>query len=94
MAQKCVHQGCGKNYTDEEEVCRSPPGPPVFHEGQKGMDLRWFFSSGVRSSGQSHSLQPADRFPSHTIGPTKLTIDSPVQDGRVASPVSSLLRSS
>jgi len=36
MAQKCVHQGCGKIYTDEEEVCRYHPGPPVFHEGQKG----------------------------------------------------------
>ncbi|CAP69533.1 uncharacterized protein PODANS_1_11920 [Podospora anserina S mat+] len=36
MAQKCVHQGCGKEYTDPEEVCRYHPGPPVFHEGQKG----------------------------------------------------------
>lgn len=36
MAQKCVHQGCGKMYTDQEEVCRYHPGPPIFHEGQKG----------------------------------------------------------
>ncbi|KAK1757462.1 cysteine and histidine-rich domain-containing protein [Echria macrotheca] len=36
MAQKCVHQGCGKEYTDPDEVCRYHPGPPVFHEGQKG----------------------------------------------------------
>ncbi|EFX03714.1 cord and cs domain containing protein [Grosmannia clavigera kw1407] len=36
MAQKCVHQGCGKTYTDADEVCRYHPGPPVFHEGQKG----------------------------------------------------------
>jgi hypothetical protein len=36
MAQKCVHQGCGKTYTDEDEVCRYHPGPPIFHEGQKG----------------------------------------------------------
>ncbi|KAK3310421.1 HSP20-like chaperone [Chaetomium strumarium] len=36
MAQKCVHQGCGKLYTDPEEVCRYHPGPPIFHEGQKG----------------------------------------------------------
>ncbi|KJR86603.1 uncharacterized protein SPSK_10965 [Sporothrix schenckii 1099-18] len=36
MAQKCVHQGCGKQYTDPDEVCRYHPGPPVFHEGQKG----------------------------------------------------------
>lgn len=36
MAQKCVHQGCGKTYTDAEEVCRYHPGPPIFHEGQKG----------------------------------------------------------
>lgn len=40
MAQeklRCVHSGCGKEYTDPEEVCRYHPGPPVFHEGQKGM---------------------------------------------------------
>ncbi|KAK3694082.1 HSP20-like chaperone [Podospora appendiculata] len=38
MAQKCVHQGCGKTYTDAEadDVCRYHPGPPIFHEGQKG----------------------------------------------------------
>ncbi|KAI5925433.1 Pyruvate/Phosphoenolpyruvate kinase-like domain-containing protein [Camillea tinctor] len=36
MAQKCVHQGCGKEYTDTEEVCKYHPGPPIFHEGQKG----------------------------------------------------------
>jgi hypothetical protein len=44
MAQKCVHQGCGKTYTDADEVCRYHPGPPVFHEGQKGTScilLRW-----------------------------------------------------
>ncbi|KAL6906840.1 HSP20-like chaperone [Trichoderma evansii] len=36
MAQKCVRQGCGKEYTDPEEECHYHPGPPVFHEGQKG----------------------------------------------------------
>lgn len=36
MAQKCVHRGCEKTYTDADEVCRYHPGPPVFHEGQKG----------------------------------------------------------
>jgi hypothetical protein len=40
MAQKCVHKGCGKAFTDAEEACVYHPGPPVFHEGQKGM----FFS--------------------------------------------------
>jgi hypothetical protein len=39
MAQKCVHQGCGKEYTDPEEKCVYHPGPPVFHEGQKGMSI-------------------------------------------------------
>ncbi|EGS17994.1 uncharacterized protein CTHT_0060070 [Thermochaetoides thermophila DSM 1495] len=34
-AQKCVHQGCGKLFTDPDEVCRYHPGPPIFHEGQK-----------------------------------------------------------
>ena len=36
MAQKCVHQSCGKMYTDPEEECRYHSGPPIFHEGQKG----------------------------------------------------------
>ena len=36
MAQKCVHKGCGKVYTDPDEPCVYHPGPPEFHEGQKG----------------------------------------------------------
>lgn len=36
MAQKCIHNGCGKKFTDTEEECVYHPGPPVFHEGQKG----------------------------------------------------------
>ncbi|KAI1811469.1 Pyruvate/Phosphoenolpyruvate kinase-like domain-containing protein [Poronia punctata] len=36
MAQTCVHKGCGKEFTDPNEVCKYHPGPPVFHEGQKG----------------------------------------------------------
>jgi hypothetical protein len=36
MASKCVHKGCGKEFTDPEEDCLYHPGPPVFHEGQKG----------------------------------------------------------
>ncbi|KAI1822409.1 Pyruvate/Phosphoenolpyruvate kinase-like domain-containing protein [Xylaria intraflava] len=36
MALKCVHQGCGKEYSNADEVCKYHPGPPVFHEGQKG----------------------------------------------------------
>ncbi|PYH87161.1 chord-domain-containing protein [Aspergillus uvarum CBS 121591] len=36
MASKCVHKGCGKEFTDAEEPCVYHPGPPVFHEGQKG----------------------------------------------------------
>ena len=39
MALKCVHQGCGKTYSDEDEVCVYHPGPPIFHEGQKGTFL-------------------------------------------------------
>ncbi len=33
---KCVHKGCGKDFTDPEEPCVYHPGPPEFHEGQKG----------------------------------------------------------
>ncbi|KAF4587833.1 hypothetical protein GQ602_004526 [Ophiocordyceps camponoti-floridani] len=36
MAQKCVRQGCGKEFTDPQAACHYHPGPPVFHEGQKG----------------------------------------------------------
>ena len=36
MSQKCVHQGCGKLFSDPSEKCEYHPGPPVFHEGQKG----------------------------------------------------------
>ncbi|KAK7903068.1 hypothetical protein LTR67_001085 [Exophiala xenobiotica] len=36
MAQKCVHKGCGKMFTDPDEECVYHPGPPEFHEGQKG----------------------------------------------------------
>ncbi|KAL1953676.1 hypothetical protein VTO42DRAFT_2387 [Malbranchea cinnamomea] len=36
MAQKCVHKGCGKEFTDPDEPCHYHPGPPEFHEGQKG----------------------------------------------------------
>ncbi|KAL1996712.1 hypothetical protein VTN49DRAFT_7577 [Thermomyces lanuginosus] len=36
MAAKCVHKGCGKVFTDPEEECLYHPGPPIFHEGQKG----------------------------------------------------------
>ncbi|KAF2667707.1 diploid state maintenance protein chpA [Microthyrium microscopicum] len=36
MAQKCVHKGCGKTFTDPKEPCVYHSGPPIFHEGQKG----------------------------------------------------------
>ncbi|CAG8953227.1 hypothetical protein HYFRA_00003429 [Hymenoscyphus fraxineus] len=36
MALKCVHQSCAKLYTDPDEDCQYHPGPPIFHEGQKG----------------------------------------------------------
>ena len=37
MADKCVHKGCGKTFTDLDEACIYHPGPPIFHEGQKGV---------------------------------------------------------
>jgi|TARA_R110002003_G_scaffold30_3_gene1820 hypothetical protein len=36
MAKKCVHKGCGKAYENDDDECLYHPGPPVFHEGQKG----------------------------------------------------------
>ncbi|CAN9150228.1 unnamed protein product [Alternaria alternata] len=38
MAKKCVHKGCGKTYDDDNEECVYHPGPPKFHEGQKGWE--------------------------------------------------------
>ncbi|KAF2266860.1 CORD and CS domain-containing protein [Lojkania enalia] len=38
MAKKCVHKGCGKVYEDDNEDCVYHPGPPKFHEGQKGWE--------------------------------------------------------
>lgn len=43
-AQKCVHQSCGKIFTDPDEECHYHPGPPVFHEGQKGKKLAYLIS--------------------------------------------------
>ncbi|KAL9597282.1 MAG: hypothetical protein Q9219_005263 [cf. Caloplaca sp. 3 TL-2023] len=37
MPEKCVHKGCGKTFSDPKEDCIYHPGPPVFHEGQKGV---------------------------------------------------------
>lgn len=37
MSHKCVHKGCGKKFTEFEEECVYHPGPPIFHEGQKGV---------------------------------------------------------
>ncbi len=37
MASKCVRKGCGKTFSDPEEECVYHPGPPIFHEGQKGV---------------------------------------------------------
>ncbi|KAF5592629.1 zinc-binding protein [Fusarium subglutinans] len=31
-----VSLGCGKEFTDPDEKCEYHPGPPIFHEGQKG----------------------------------------------------------
>ncbi|KAG9653174.1 chord-domain-containing protein, partial [Aureobasidium melanogenum] len=36
MPGKCVHKGCGKTFADDNEECNYHPGPPEFHEGQKG----------------------------------------------------------
>lgn len=36
IMSKCVHSGCGKVFSDPNEDCLYHPGPPVFHEGQKG----------------------------------------------------------
>ncbi|KAK2738872.1 hypothetical protein FQN57_006887 [Myotisia sp. PD_48] len=36
MSMKCVHKSCGKEFSDADEPCVYHPGPPEFHEGQKG----------------------------------------------------------
>lgn len=44
MAQKCAHKGCGKTFTDPGEDCVYHPGPPIFHEGQKGVCAPYLYS--------------------------------------------------
>ncbi len=51
MAQKCVHQGCGKLFADADEACKYHPGPPIFHEGQKGEE--WRLSPGLEPRASS-----------------------------------------
>lgn len=64
MASKCVHKGCGKVFDDPEELCIYHPGPPVFHEGQKGKEspgrcqrsaLRWNMGQPLSNGGNSMS---------------------------------------
>ena len=44
MAKKCMNKGCEKTFTDPEEECYYHPGPPIFHEGQKGWKGTHFIS--------------------------------------------------
>jgi hypothetical protein len=60
MAQKCVHQGCGKQFTDPTEKCEYHPGPPVFHEGQKGQSryiVIVIFIDAAEKAGSAASLE-------------------------------------
>ena len=95
MAQKCVHQGCGKTYTDEDEVCRYHPGPPIFHEGQKGsvsLPIPCIPNSTNENGRAAVGRCLGSRgFLSVTA---KLTTTSTAQDGSAASRVSLPLRSS
>lgn len=50
MAQKCVHKGCGKTFSDPEEDCIYHPGPPIFHEGQKGVWVPSHISIFIRNT--------------------------------------------
>jgi hypothetical protein len=58
MTQKCVHKGCGKVFTDPEEPCIYHPGPPEFHEGQKGRH-RLFGRTQATREFSFHSRVPA-----------------------------------
>ena len=51
MTFKCVHRGCGKAFEDPEAKCHYHPGPPVFHEGQKGVRASHFRQQLVKDSG-------------------------------------------
>jgi hypothetical protein len=100
MAQKCVHQGCGKTYTDEDEVCRYHPGPPIFHEGQKGKRVSAYpvhfqvLQAGRRE--RACCSRPLPRLAGRLVLSVnaKLTTTSAAQDGSAASRASSPLRSS
>lgn len=59
MSLKCVHKGCGKKFSNPEDDCVYHPGPPIFHEGQKG----------VRILFHDNDLSPeADRQLNHQVG--------------------------
>lgn len=80
MAKKCVHKGCGKTYDNESEECLYHPGPPVFHEGQKGKQLQFL---SVPPGNQPWSFQACNT-------DTKLSY----QAGNAANPASSPLTNS
>ena len=50
MAQKCIHKGCGKVFTDPEEECVYHSGAPIFHEGQKGKSSFQQVSNSIHSN--------------------------------------------
>ncbi|KAJ6145022.1 hypothetical protein N7470_008917 [Penicillium chermesinum] len=72
MAGKCVHKGCGKAFSDPEEDCVYHPGPPVFHEGQKGK-VPWCSSyspSVLRPERNSLSIPPCTTGKHSTVDDT------------------------
>ncbi|KAK9771822.1 putative Cysteine and histidine-rich domain-containing protein [Seiridium cardinale] len=74
MAQKCVHKGCGKTYTDPDEVCTYHPGPPVFHEGQKG-ELQAAGPYGALKVPNGRFLSKTVLATHHNMHPRVLTFD-------------------
>ncbi|KAJ6180596.1 hypothetical protein N7519_011057 [Penicillium mononematosum] len=94
MAGKCVHKACGKTFTDPEEDCVYHPGPPVFHEGQKGwkcckprvLTFEEFLAIPPCTTGK-HSTKKSERLPisaTPTIAtaapPEKPVIEEPESD--------------
>lgn len=77
---KCQNKGCGKEYTDENEECIYHPGPPIFHEGQKGwqcckprvLTFDEFLSIPPCTTGK-HNPNAVQQVPVNTSGSTPTT---------------------
>ncbi|KAK4999666.1 hypothetical protein LTR66_001351 [Elasticomyces elasticus] len=83
MAQKCVHKGCGKIFGDENDECVYHPGPPVFHEGQKGWKC---CKPRVLTFDEFMTIPPCTTGKHSTVDDTPAPEPKPVEEEQVDAP--------